>query len=123
MRGTIFALTILGLATLAGACNDGSGPTAIEIPIDRIELEGPSALIETESATFRATAFSGEQQVGNPVLRWQTSDGSKLSISTEGSSTALVTARGSGKATVTVSNSTGDVSDQITVTILSASPK
>ncbi|HUP20183.1 MAG TPA: hypothetical protein VM778_09550 [Gemmatimonadota bacterium] len=114
---------LLGTALLALACSGGGGPTAIEIPIDRLELVLSCGTIpETQTCVFRAEAFSGEQQVANPVLRWFTSNSTVATVEGAGSS-ATVLGRQTGQATITVSNSTGSVSDGRLLHVIRFSPK
>jgi hypothetical protein len=127
MRGTIGKITgklpVLGLLALAAGCNSGGGPTAIEIPIDRLEIVAAcGAIAETETCTFRAEAFSGTQQVANPVLRWSSSNSTVATVEEQGTS-AVVRGRQSGQVSITVSNTTGTVSDSKTMHVIQANPK
>lgn len=127
MRGTIGTITrtipVLGLSALAFGCTGGGGPTAIEIPIDRLDIvQFCAAIAETETCMFRAEAFSGEQLVANPVLRWSSSNSTVASVEEQGTS-ALVRGRQSGQVSIIVSNTTGTVSDSKTLHVLLANPK
>ncbi len=112
IRATIPALFLI--APLA-AC-DESGPTAIEIPIESLEITKPCAvMIERSDCTIGVLAMTPEgQSIINPVLRW-TSSSSAVSIRND---RGLIFANAPGQATVTVSNSTGTVSANTRVTVL-----
>ncbi len=112
IRATVLAVFLI--APLAG-CGD-SGPTAIEIPIESLEItSGCTVMIEGSECTVRVIAMTPEgQSIINPVLRW-TSSSSVVSIRND---RGLIAANAPGQATVTVSNSTGTVSDNTRVTVL-----
>ena len=109
-------LLILTLA-LGAACSDG-GPTAIEVPIASLEFTTVcSPLIEDTMCRPGVLATTAEgQAIANPILRWGTSNSTVLSVSNEG----VVRAESAGRATVTVSNSTGTVSAMQEILVLPA---
>ena len=109
-RGLILSLT-------AAACAGGSGPTAIEIPIGRLEIasNGCLSVVEGDTCVIVVRAFSTDgQEIGNPVLRWFTSNSAIAQVEN-----GTVSARSPGQATITVSNSTGSVSAQATARVFS----
>ena len=105
------ALTVLGLA-----CSGGSGgPTAIEIAVAGIEVTQPcGVVIEGENCQIgvRATAEDG-RVIQNPVLRYN-SNSSAADVSDRG----LVTGLAAGSGTITVTNSTGSVTDDFRFNVL-----
>lgn len=117
IRATILALFLI--APIA-AC-DESGPTAIEIPIESLEItNGCTVMIEGSQCTVGVIAMTPEgQSIINPVLRWSSSS-SVVSIRND---RGLIQANAPGQATVTVSNSTGTVSANTRVTVLPNTPK
>ncbi len=113
VRSTLLALLLFVLVT---GC-DESGPTAIEIPIESLEITGSgcAVMIEGSECTVGVIAMTPEgQSIINPVLRW----------SSMGSAVAILNQRGRiravapGQATVRVENTTGTVSDETRVTVL-----
>jgi hypothetical protein len=112
IRTAVLALFLI--APLAG-CND-SGPTAIEIPIESLEItSGCAVMIEGRECTVGVIAMTPEgQSIVNPVLRWS----SNSSVVVIRNNRGLIAAVAPGAATVTVSNSTGTVSDDTRVTVL-----
>lgn len=109
---------------LAGAllaCSDGSGPTAIEIPIDSLAFTSTcTALVPGDTCPLTVEAFTEDgQQIGNPVLRWTSFNSGVASVDTQG----LVTARAPGEATIEVSNTTATVSVRTLVHVLHFNPK
>jgi hypothetical protein len=117
---TVSALGLaLGLTALA--CSNTDGPTSIEIPIDEIQVRSGGCFVaEGESCQLFAEARAGGILVSNPVLRW-ISNATHIATVEGESSTATVHARAVGNATVTVSNTTGDVSDDVRVSVLPCS--
>jgi hypothetical protein len=104
------------------SCSDSEGPTSIEIPIATIDIRSGGCFVE-EGATcpVHAEARTAEGVViSNPVLRWSSSNTTVASVTGE-SSTATIHAQSIGDATVTVSDTTGDVTDDIQVTVLRCS--
>jgi uncharacterized protein YjdB len=76
--------------------------------------EGASCNVVAEARTAEGVLIS------NPVLRWSSSNTTVASVTGE-SSTATIHAQSIGDATVTVSDTTGDVTDDIQVTVLRCS--
>lgn len=118
------ALSALGLAMgLAGpACSSSDGPTAIEIPIATIQIRSGGCFVpagETCSVVAEAKTAAGVV-VSNPVLRWSSSNTTVASVTGE-SSTATIRAQAIGNAVVTVSDTTGDVTDEMPVAVLPCS--
>jgi uncharacterized protein YjdB len=58
--------------------------------------------------------------VSNPILRWSSSNTSVASVEGE-SSTATIRAVAIGNATVTVTDTSGDIADDMRVTVLACS--
>ena len=105
---------ILIAALLLPACGD-SGPTAIEIPLARVEITGPCPFID-EGATCQMAAIgiSAEDQiVTNAVLRWSSSNNSVAQVNNEG----RVFAVGAGKTTILVEAALGTGSATTNVTV------
>lgn len=114
---------LAGLALAALGCSGGSGgPTPIEIPIARIEIvgNGCQAAVPGNQCKITAEAYTAEnQQIGNPVLVWLSSDSSVASVDNQG----LVTAKGAGNATIQVSNRTDTVSARVDIHVLPINTK
>ncbi|HKY59486.1 MAG TPA: Ig-like domain-containing protein [Gemmatimonadota bacterium] len=110
----------LGLAVLS--CSGSDGPTSIEIPIAEIEIRSGGCFVpEGESCNVLAEARTAEGiLISNPILRWSSSNTTVASVEGE-SSTATVRAHAIGDATVTVTDTTGDVSDDMRVSVLPCS--
>lgn len=107
-------LALFFIAPIAG-CGD-SGPTAIEIPIESLDITRPcTVMIEGSDCTIGVIAMTPEgQSIINPVLRWSSSSPA-VSIRND---RGLIRANAPGQATITVSNSTGTVSANTSVTVL-----
>jgi hypothetical protein len=110
----------MGLAVLS--CSSSDGPTSIEIPIASIQIRSGGCFVaEGASCNVLAEARTAEGTlVSNPVLRWSSSNTTVASVQGEGSQ-ATVSARAIGEATVTVTDTTGDVSDDMPVRVLRCS--
>ncbi|MGH7544026.1 MAG: Ig-like domain-containing protein [Gemmatimonadota bacterium] len=113
-------VSALGLITLA--CSNSGGPTAIEIPIATIQIRSGGCFVEEgASCPVLAEARTADGVlVSNPILRWTSSNTTVASVEGE-SSTATIHARAIGNATVTVTDTTGDITDDIRVTVLRCS--
>ena len=108
---------VLGLTVLS--CSDSEGPTSIEIPIATIQIRSGGCFVE-EGASCQVLAEAKTADgviVSNPILRWTSSNSSVASVEGE-SSSATVRTHAPGDATVTVTDTTGDVSDSMRVTVL-----
>lgn len=119
--GTVYALGF-ALGLTMPACSNSEGPTAIEIPIATIQIRSGGCFVE-EGATCNVLAEARTAEgvlITNPVLRWSSSNTTVASVVGE-SSTATIHAQAIGDATVTVSDTTGDVSDDMPVTVLRCS--
>jgi hypothetical protein len=104
------------------SCSDSEGPTSIEIPIATINIRSGGCFVE-EGASCNVVAEARTAEgvlISNPVLRWSSSNTTVASVTGE-SSTATIHAQSIGDATVTVSDTTGDVTDDIQVTVLRCS--
>ena len=110
----------LGLAVLS--CSSSDGPTSIEIPIADIQIRSGGCFVpEGESCNVLAEARTAEGiLISNPILRWSSSNTTVASVQGE-SSTATVRAHAIGDATVTVTDTTGDVTDDMRVSVLPCS--
>ncbi|HET6340652.1 MAG TPA: Ig-like domain-containing protein [Gemmatimonadota bacterium] len=118
---TVSALGLaLGLTVLA--CSSSDGPTSIEIPIATIEIRSGGCFVEEgASCPVLAEARTADGVlVSNPILRWFSSNTSVASVVGE-SATATIRALAIGNATVTVTDTTGDISDDMRVTVLRCS--
>jgi hypothetical protein len=118
---TVSALGLaLGLTVLA--CSDGDGPTSIEIPIATIQIRSGGCFVEAgASCPVLAEARTADGVlVSNPILRWSSSNTSVASVEGE-SSTATIRAVAIGNATVTVTDTSGDIADDMRVTVLACS--
>jgi len=112
---------LLAAFALAG-CSGGGGPTAIEIPIARIQVTQPcTAVIEGETCRIGVRAFTADdQQIGNPVLRYLSTNESVAPVSDAG----VVSGRSVGQATIVISNSTSTVFAQFQANVFPrGSPK
>jgi hypothetical protein len=110
------ALVGAAVTALALGCSGGSGaPTAIEIPIARIQITQPcSVIVEGGQCQIGARAFTEDgRQIANPVLRYVSTNSTAADVSIRG----LVTGRAAGSATIFVTNSTGSVSSQFVVNV------
>lgn len=103
------------LALLVAACSGKGGPTAIEIPIARIQItKACPIVIEGEQCQIGAVAFTeDDQRIENPVLRYLSSTAA-AEVTTRG----VVIGRAPGSGTIFVTNSTGSVSRQFDVAVL-----
>lgn len=110
----------LGLAALS--CSSSDGPTSIEIPITSIQIRSGGCFVPAGvSCNVRAEARTVDGVlVSNPVLRWSSSNTTVASVEGQ-SDTATISARAIGNATVTVTDTTGDVSDEMRVSVLPCS--
>jgi hypothetical protein len=111
---------VIGLAVLS--CSSSDGPTSIEIPIADIQIRSGGCFVaEGASCNVRAEARTAEGVlVSNPILRWSSSNTTVASVEGQ-SSEATIVARSIGDATVTVTDTTGDVSDDMRVSVLPCS--
>jgi hypothetical protein len=111
VRSAVFALLLMVPCV---GCSE-SGLTAIEIPIVSLEItNGCTVMIEGSTCTVRVIAMTEDgQSITNPVLRWFSNSSSVAVRNDRG----LIEAVAPGAATVTVSNSTGTVSDATSVTV------
>lgn len=118
-RTSIFVLAV-GFA--GAACSDSDSPTSIEIDIAEIEINaGVCAIPEGATCNLSAEARTADGVVvSNPTLRWSSSNVSVATVQGE-SSAAVVRGIAIGSATVTVTNSTEDVSDAVPVSVLPCS--
>jgi hypothetical protein len=110
----------LGLAVLS--CSSSDGPTSIEIPIASIQIRSGGCFVE-EGASCNVLAEARTLEgvlVSNPILRWTSSNTTVASVVGE-SSTATIRANAIGDATVTVTDTTGDVADDMRVSVLPCS--
>jgi hypothetical protein len=98
------------------ACSGSGGPTAIEIPIARIQIVSAcTVIVEGNTCTIGVRAFAEDgRQVGNPVLRFLSTNENAASVSTRG----VVSGRAPGTSTILVSNSTSTVNQQFRVDVL-----
>ena len=113
-RAPIGALALIGM--IAAGCTGGSdGPTAIELPIGRIEItQGCSVLIIDGTCQLIVAAFADDgRRIVNPVLRFSSSSGS-VSVS----QTGRVRGVAPGTATIFVSASSGSAEDSTRVTVI-----
>ncbi len=109
-------LVLLPLALgLLAACSGGSdSPTAIELPVTRIEADDNCGfLLVGETCTIQVRAFNGEQRISNPVLRWQSENSAIVEVDS-----GTVTGRVPGQAFIRVSNTTDTVSKDVLVHVL-----
>ena len=110
---------ILGVFAVLG-CSGDNGPTAIEIPIARIDITSPCrVVIEGFTCQIGVTAFAEDgRQIANPVLRYLTRDSSVADVTANG----LVTGRLPGNTMIEVTNSTNSVRDDFPVAVLPQYP-
>ena len=107
-------------AALLPACSE-DGPTAIEIPLARVEIVTPCPDIpEDGDCTIAARGITAENElVTNAVLRWSSSNGSVASVNSEG----RVHGEGPGQATITVEAAVGTGSATTQVAVRPVFPK
>ncbi|MBW3660624.1 MAG: hypothetical protein KY397_03210 [Gemmatimonadetes bacterium] len=109
MRSLETVLLVATLAASMAACNGGDGgPTAIELPIARLEFVERCSFVVTDSrCTLVVEAFTAEgQRIANPILRWSSSNSGSVSIVDQNGAAATVRGVAPGSSTVTVSNTT-----------------
>ncbi|MDX1661454.1 MAG: hypothetical protein R3326_06665 [Gemmatimonadota bacterium] len=119
-RALIFSALLAAPALLiAAGCSDDGGPTAIEIDIARLEFVQECIFVVTGSqCAIVVQAFTEEdQQIGNPVLRWSSSNSSSVRIDEENQNSVVVVGVSPGSSTITVSNSTATVLAQTQVRV------
>jgi uncharacterized protein YjdB len=112
IRRTIPAL--LAVALFA-ACSGDDGPTAIEIPLARVEITGPCPTVD-EGATCQMTArgiTADNEIVTNAVLRWSSNANSIAQVNNDGRVFGL--APGTATITVEASFGTGSATSRVTV--------
>lgn len=117
---SIPALT-LALGVVGVACGNEEGPTSIEIDIEHLRILNGCAIAEGDSCQLTAVAMTADSvPIPNPILRWSSSSSTVATVTGE-SSNATVRGNAIGSATITVSNSTFTVSDDVRVTVLPCS--
>lgn len=106
---------ILAVALVLQACSGDDGPTAIEIPLAKVEIVTPCPDIPLESTCqIAARGITAENEVvTNAVLRWSSSNNSVAQVNNEG----RVFAVGTGKTTILVEAAlgTGSATTQVSV--------
>ncbi|HET7692964.1 MAG TPA: Ig-like domain-containing protein [Gemmatimonadota bacterium] len=113
IRSTIPA--VVAAALFLPACGGDSGPTAIEIPLARVEITGPCPTVD-EGATCQMTArgiTADNQIVTNAVLRWSSNANSIAQVNNDGRVFGL--APGTATITVEASFGTGRATSRVTV--------
>jgi hypothetical protein len=113
IKGTIHA--VAAAALILPACSGDSGPTAIEIPLARVEITGPCPFVD-EGATCQMAArgiTADNEIVTNAVLRWSSSASSIAQVNNEGRVLGL----SPGTATITVEASFGQGRDTARVAV------
>ena len=105
---------ILAAALLLPACS-GDGPTAIEIPLARVEIVTPCPDIpEGSTCQIAARGITADNElVTNAVLRWSSGNNSVAQVNNEG----RVFAVGAGKTTILVEAALGTGSATTNVTV------
>jgi hypothetical protein len=106
---------ILAAALALSACGGDEGPTAIEIPLARVEIVTGCPDIPVDSTCqIAARGITADNElVTNAVLRWSSSNGGVVSVDSEG----LVRGMGPGTATITVEAALGTGSATTRVTV------
>lgn len=114
-------LAVAAAIAVVSSCGGDDGPTAIELPVDSIEIvQGCTAVFEGERCQIVVVAMTDEgQRISNPVLRWSSSNSSVATVDSEG----LVRGVAGGDATIRVSNTTETASDQTRVRVVPLNPK
>lgn len=113
IRSTIPA--VVAAALVLPACSGDSGPTAIEIPLARVEITGPCPTVD-EGATCQMAArgiTADNQIVTNAVLRWSSNANSIAQVNNDGRVFGL--APGTATITVEASFGTGSATSRVTV--------
>jgi len=107
------APAILAAGVALAACSGDSGPTAIEIPLAKVEItKGCGSIGEGSTCVMEAIGFTAEGQlVTNAVLRWSSNASSIAQVNDEGRVFGIAP----GKATITVEAAIGQGEDQIDV--------
>lgn len=115
MRTQRFVPGILAAALLLPACSGDSGPTAIEIPLAKIEIVTPCPDIpEGSTCQIAARGITEDNElVTNAVLRWSSGNNSVAQVNNEG----RVFAVGAGKTTILVEAALGTGSATTNVTV------
>jgi hypothetical protein len=105
----------LAVALVLQACSGDDGPTAIEIPLARVEIVTPCPEVPLDSTCqIAARGITADNElVTNAVLRWSSSNNSVAQVNDEG----RVFAVGTGKATILIEAAlgTGSATTQVVV--------
>ena len=111
IRSTIPALLA---AALLPACSE-DGPTAIEIPLARVEITAPCPTVDIgSSCPMTARGITADDQiVTNAVLRWSSNSPSIVSVNPDGRVFGIAP----GQARITVEAAFGQGSDTSEVTV------
>ena len=112
------APALLAIAFFLPACSGDEGPTAIEIPLARVEItKGCGSIGEGSTCVMEARGFTAENQlVTNAVLRWSSNASSVAQVNNEG----RVFGVGPGRAMITVEAAFGQGEDSIEVLVFGA---
>ncbi len=112
IRSTTYA--VAAAALILPACSE-SGPTAIEIPLARVEIVAPCPTVDIgSSCPMTARGITADNQiVTNAVLRWSSNSPSIVSVNPDGRVFGIAP----GQATITVEASFGQGSDTSEVTV------
>ncbi|HEY7473320.1 MAG TPA: Ig-like domain-containing protein [Gemmatimonadota bacterium] len=109
------APALLAAALLLPACSGGEGPTAIEIPLARVEITQPCGNIgEGDVCQMAARGITADNQiVTNAVLRWSSNASSIAQVNDDG----RVFGVGPGRATITVEAAFGQGEDSAEIIV------
>ena len=109
------APALLAIALFLPACSSDDGPTAIEIPLARVEItQGCGNIGEGDTCVMEARGITAENQiVTNAVLRWSSNASSVAQVNNEG----RVFGVGPGRATITVEAAFGSGEDSTEIIV------
>jgi len=106
---------LLAVAFALLGCSGDDGPTAIEIPLARVEIVTPCPEVpEGSTCQIAARGITADNElVTNAVLRWSSSNNSVVQVNNDG----RVFAVGTGKSTILVEAAlgTGSATTQVVV--------
>ena len=102
-------------AALLPACSSDEGPTAIEIPLARVEITAPCPTVDIgSSCPMTARGITADNQIlTNAVLRWSSNSPSIVSVNPDGRVFGIAP----GQATILVEAAFGQGSDTSEVTV------
>lgn len=123
-RGPMVSLFVL---LLLSACSGGnSGPTTIELPIDRLEITSTTrgclgGMTPDKVCQLEARALTSEGQlIQDPIVVWSSSNNTVVFVDSD---EHVARARSTGTAVVRVSTRTDSPTAQVNATVFQPFPK